>query len=117
MAVNAASPYVTRAVGNVALRVTDAGSTREALMLVLRARPTPLARRAPSSSAGVNNSGSAFSVSFSACVAGSLQAAILLGIIGLLTEFPLPEARAAEKDATPKSGVFFWCGPSQVMGM
>jgi hypothetical protein len=92
VAVNTASPYVTRAVGNVALRVTDPGSTTaNASAAGPAGSPNPIGT--PGTffpSAGVNNGGSAFSVYyFPAGVAGSLQAAITApGIIWFVDQVP-----------------------------
>jgi hypothetical protein len=84
VAVNAASPYVTRAVGNVALRVTNPGSTTaNASAAGPAGSPNPIG--APGTyfpSAGVNNGGSAFSVYyFPPGVAGSLQTALTTPVI------------------------------------
>jgi hypothetical protein len=89
--VNAVSPYVVRAVGPVALRVTDPGSTTaNASGVGPVGSPNPIG--APGTyfpSAGVDNAGSAFSVYyFPRGVAGSLQTAITPGIIWFVDRVP-----------------------------
>jgi hypothetical protein len=71
----AASPYVTRAAGTVAARVTATGSATAAASTAGPAAPTASAGTNPA--AGVNSSGSAFSVYyFPRGVAGSPQNAV-----------------------------------------
>jgi hypothetical protein len=91
VAVNAASPYLTRPTGDVALRVTDPGSTTaNASAAGPPGSPNPIG---PSGSyfpsAGVNNAGSAFSVYyFPRGVAGSLQTATTPGIVWFVDLVP-----------------------------
>lgn len=78
LAINAASAYVTRATGSVALKVTDAGAiTANASAAGPVGSANPIgAVGTYNPSAGVNNGGSAFSVYyFPPGVVGSLQAA------------------------------------------
>lgn len=91
VAVNTASPYLVRALGNVALRVTDPGSTTanaSAAGPLGSTNPTgPAGSFFPS--AGVNNAGSAFSVYyFPRGVAGSLQTSTTPAIIWFVDRVP-----------------------------
>jgi hypothetical protein len=86
-----ASPYVTRPVGNVALRVTDPGSTTaNASAAGPNGSANPIG--APGTylpSAGVNNGGSAFSVYyFPRGVAGSVQPSTTPAIIWFVDRVP-----------------------------
>jgi hypothetical protein len=77
VAVNAASPYITRATGIVALRVTDAGSTTANASAAGPPASAPPIGTPFFPSAGVDTGGSAFSVYyFPRGVAGSLQNAV-----------------------------------------
>lgn len=93
VAVNTASPYIARTTGNVALTVTDPGSTTANASVA-----GPVGAGAPnpndppgtySPSAGVNNGGSAFSVYyFPRGVAGSLQTSTTPAIIWFVDRVP-----------------------------
>jgi len=85
---NSASTYVTRATGNVAMRVTDRGSTTANASV---AGPTaPVGPTGSLSAAGVNSGGSAFSVYyFPRGVAGSPQNATSTpGIVWFVDRVP-----------------------------
>jgi hypothetical protein len=89
--VNSASAYLTRATGNVALRVTDPGvTTANASAAGPPGSPNPIGT--PGTyfpSAGVNNGGSAFSVYyFPRGVAGSLQTSTTPGIVWFVDQVP-----------------------------
>lgn len=91
VAVNTATPYITRTTGNVALTVTDPGSTTaNASVAGPPGSPNPIG--VPGTyfpSAGVNNSGSAFSVYyFPRGVAGSLQTSTTPAIIWFVDRVP-----------------------------
>jgi hypothetical protein len=91
VAVNAASPYLTRPAGNVALKVAAAGSaTSSAAAAGPPGSPNPIgAAGTYFPSAGVNNGGSAFSVYyFPRGVAGSLQTATTPGIVWFVDQVP-----------------------------
>lgn len=90
VAVNAASPYITRATGIVALRVTDAGSTTANASAAGPPASAPPIGTPFFSSAGVDIGGSAFSVYyFPRGVAGSLQNAVATpGIIWFVDRVP-----------------------------
>lgn len=83
----AASPYITRSTGNVAVRVTDNGSTT-----VNATAAGPAAPVGPTGSilaAGVGSSGTAFSVYyFPRGVAGSVQTATTPGIVWFVDRQP-----------------------------
>ena len=91
VAVNSVSAYLTRAVGSVALRVTDPGSTTaNASAVGPVGSPNPIgAAGTYFPSAGVDNAGSAFSVYyFPRGVAGSLQTATTPAIIWFVDRVP-----------------------------
>jgi hypothetical protein len=85
---NTASTYVTRATGNVALRVTDRGSTTANASVAGPTAPVGAAGTLPA--AGVNTGGSAFSVYyFPRGVAGSPQNAVsTAGIVWFVDRVP-----------------------------
>lgn len=87
----AASPYVTRATGAVAARIASAGSTTANASVAGPNAPTAPEGVAPA--AGVNSSGSAFSIFyFPAGAAGSPQAAVASpSAIWFVDRVPLPQ--------------------------
>ncbi len=85
---NTASTYVSRSAGNVALRVADRGTTTATASAAGPTAPTAAAGVLPA--AGVNSSGSAFSVYyFPRGVAGSPQNAVTTpGIVWFVDKVP-----------------------------
>jgi hypothetical protein len=91
VAVNAASPYILKSTGSVALRVTDPGSTAaNASAAGPVGSPNPIGSTGTYfPSAGVDNAGSAFSVYyFPRGVAGSLQTSTTPAIIWFVDRVP-----------------------------
>jgi uncharacterized protein DUF4397 len=90
IAINTASPYITRATGVVALKVTDAGSTTANASAAGPPAAAPPAGTPFFPSAGIDTGGSAFSVYyFPRGVAGSAQNAIITpGIIWFVDRVP-----------------------------
>lgn len=90
IAVNAASPYITRATGIVALKVTDAGSPVANASAAGPPASAPPIGTPFLPSAGIDTGGSAFSVYyFPPGVAGSAQAAVTApGIVWFVDRVP-----------------------------
>jgi len=91
IAVNAASPYITRATGVVALKVTDAGSTTANASAAGPPASAPPIGTPFNPSAGIDTGTSAFSVYyFPRGVAGSAQNAITTpGIVWFVDRVPI----------------------------
>jgi hypothetical protein len=89
------SPYATRATGNAALRVTDAGQRTATASAAGPAAPAPLAGAKPA--AGVNAEGTMFSVYyFSAGAAGSANSTLTApGLVWFVDRNPCDDPPAA----------------------